>query len=772
VNAGLLEELLQVAEALGELGVAGGVELAADDGPGVVGLLGGGRVELGDALGQGAAGQAAGEHGQDAVTHDGGEAAELAGDGVALGGEAREHGVFGQVLVPEVVAPHLGRRLQHAVDAAVALLDAGGVPREVEVEEVGAVGLEVDALARGVGGHEDAQGVLLGVGVEGRFEGLALVLVLRPVQAADARVVAVGALDGPAELIDQPRARVGKLREHDHPPGQPGRVFGVGRSEGCERRALVLPHPVDEGLHPRVGLVGGGLGEGGHLREQGADAVVGEGREASGVAGGLGVEAHERRGLGLVVVFVGAGLGGREAVEDGAGCLLAVGAEGALEGVHRRQEALAEALDGDAHAALGLEVGVGAAGGEGVVVAGEEGGEAQLVGLVGRVGEGHLHEPALGQGDVRMPSDVGLEAPHHDGRELGRAADVDAARKPLRIEDVHERRERVGVAVVGRGGEEEPVLEALREVAHGAGDLGVDGVAAGRGGGGDVGLVEHEHGARGEVSEGVAEAREVLLVAEEGVRHDEEAAGRPGVDAEAAGAPAREDKLAVVQGELEAEALPELVAPLEGDGGRRGDDGAVDALPEEELVQDETGFDGLSEAHVVGDEEVDAGQGEGLAERFELVGVGDDAGAERGLKQGRVGGGDAAPAQRVEVGREAFGGVGLAGASGGAGVVEDAGVGFGLPEHGEAFALGVVLDAGEREAGERLEGLAALDEPAPLAHAHEAAGGGHEARRGRGRAIRHGAAEDTASAPQGGSKSVVGRSAPYNRSAAWTESVA
>jgi hypothetical protein len=135
VAAGLVVELLQRVEALNELGVAGLVELASDDRARVVGRFGGGLVELGDALGELAPGQAAGEHGEDALAHDGREAAKLAGDGVALGGEAREHGVFGQVLVPEVVAAHLGRGLEHAVDAAVALLDAGGVPREVEVEE-------------------------------------------------------------------------------------------------------------------------------------------------------------------------------------------------------------------------------------------------------------------------------------------------------------------------------------------------------------------------------------------------------------------------------------------------------------------------------------------------------------------------------------------------------------------------------------------------------------------------------------------------------------
>ena len=42
------------------------------------------------------------------------------------------------------------------------MLHARGVPRDVEVEEVGAVALEVHALARGVGGEQDAHRVLVG----------------------------------------------------------------------------------------------------------------------------------------------------------------------------------------------------------------------------------------------------------------------------------------------------------------------------------------------------------------------------------------------------------------------------------------------------------------------------------------------------------------------------------------------------------------------------------------------------------------------------------
>ena len=54
------------------------------------------------------------------------------------------------------MANDLRRGLELAVDAPVALLDAAWVPGQVEVEEIGAVGLEVQPLAGGVGGEQDA----------------------------------------------------------------------------------------------------------------------------------------------------------------------------------------------------------------------------------------------------------------------------------------------------------------------------------------------------------------------------------------------------------------------------------------------------------------------------------------------------------------------------------------------------------------------------------------------------------------------------------------
>jgi hypothetical protein len=90
-----------------------------------------------------------------------------------------EHAVFDPLRQHEVVAADFGG-LELAVDAAVALLDAAGVPGQVEVEEVGAVRLEVQALAGGVGGEQDAQRVLRGSVLKRRWISLRRAPLVRP----------------------------------------------------------------------------------------------------------------------------------------------------------------------------------------------------------------------------------------------------------------------------------------------------------------------------------------------------------------------------------------------------------------------------------------------------------------------------------------------------------------------------------------------------------------------------------------------------------------
>ena len=93
----------------------------------------------------------------DAVLDHLADRAELLADGLRFPDQRLQHDVGFALLVAKISANDLLRRLKLAIDAAVALLQPGGVPRQIEMNEVGAVALEVDAFAGRVGADEDAQ---------------------------------------------------------------------------------------------------------------------------------------------------------------------------------------------------------------------------------------------------------------------------------------------------------------------------------------------------------------------------------------------------------------------------------------------------------------------------------------------------------------------------------------------------------------------------------------------------------------------------------------
>ena len=107
--------------------------------------------------------------------------------------------------------------------------------------------------------------------------------------------------------------------------------------------------------------------------------------------------------------------------------------------------------------------------------------------------------------------------------------DRHAAAEALRVEDLQQGGEAVGVAVVRRGREEQPVLEPRGEVADGPGDLRVDGVFLAAGRGGVVGLVEDQQRAAAEVAQPVAQRRGVGFVDQQAVRDQEPRVRAPGL---------------------------------------------------------------------------------------------------------------------------------------------------------------------------------------------------------------------------------------------------
>src|SRR5262249_49595762 len=130
-----------------------------------------------------------------AAIDDRGQAAQLTLDRLGLSNDRSEDIVFRALLEEEVVTVNHGRALKLPVDPTVALLHAAWVPRDVEVEEVGAVVLEVDALSGRVGRDQDPQGMLRRVHVEGSLDLLPALLAHPTRERGEPLVRAVAALD-------------------------------------------------------------------------------------------------------------------------------------------------------------------------------------------------------------------------------------------------------------------------------------------------------------------------------------------------------------------------------------------------------------------------------------------------------------------------------------------------------------------------------------------------------------------------------------------------
>ena len=73
--------------------------------------------------------------------NDLGEAAEFLLDRLGLADQSDQNAVLWPLLVDEVMTEHLIARLKLAVDPAVALFHATGVPRHVEMKQIRAMGL-------------------------------------------------------------------------------------------------------------------------------------------------------------------------------------------------------------------------------------------------------------------------------------------------------------------------------------------------------------------------------------------------------------------------------------------------------------------------------------------------------------------------------------------------------------------------------------------------------------------------------------------------------
>jgi len=280
----------------------------------------------------------------------------------------------------------------------------------------------------------------------------------------------------------------------------------------------------------------------------------------------------------------------------------------------------------------------------------------------------------------------------------------------------------------GRG-QEQPVLETVHQATNGLRELAVDCITRAAGWCGVMRPVEDQQRAWPERTEKVPQPGDISLIGQQVVRDDEARAGEPRIDAEASQPTQLHEALPIDDREGQPELGLELVLPLQRHRWRRRNDREVDTAPQQQLAQDQSGFDRLAEADIVGDQQVDARQPERLAQRQQLIGFEPDAGAERRLQQLAVRRGRRVPFQRPQIRGENRGAV--APEARPEIIFQTPSADLRLPRDLQRLSLRVVRDARKLQCREALPLVVdALDQPRPAADFDEitylgcAAGGG------------------------------------------------
>lgn len=170
----------------------------------------------------------------------------------------------------------------------------------------------------------------------------------------------------------------------------------------------------------------------------------------------------------------------------------------------------------------------------------------------------------------------------------------------------------------------------------------------------------------------------------------------PGVDVDAPATAQVAHQARIDDAEVEAELVAHLVAPLDLQGGRADNEDLPGSVADNEFQRHQARFDGFSEAHIVGDKQVDPGHLDRPDDRVKLVVFDLNPRAERGLDVLHVGGRCRPPADGVQKGVEPLGSV-EAGRFGQGDFLNDLGPRLDLPDDLDLLAQAVILDRGERQ---------------------------------------------------------------------------
>src|SRR5712692_7665911 len=269
--------------------------------------------------------------------------------------------------------------------------------------------------------------------------------------------------------------------------------------------------------------------------------------------------------------------------------------------------------------------------------------------------DGFQQPPGKARHAIPARRQFGFKAADHDGVQLF-AVNLDPPGETLVVQQFQERGKALGVAVMGRRREKQLVLKVRREAAQGKGSLRVRGVLSLPGWSDVMGLVDNEQvkfARVGRLATGwqhFAEEAQRTLALEEVNRGDETRKVCPGIDVQPPLAAQVFQKRAIDDAKFQAELVAHLVAPLHLQRGRADNQYLARTMTYDKLLADQARLNGLTQADIIGNQQVGTRHLDGPHDRVKLVIFHLNATAKGGLQGLDISTGNGSPAYRVEKG--------------------------------------------------------------------------------------------------------------------------
>ena len=246
---------------------------------------------------------------------------------------------------------------------------------------------------------------------------------------------------------------------------------------------------------------------------------------------------------------------------------------------------------------------------------------------------------------------VAFEAADHDLTQL-LFIGQDVSSETLVVQQLQQRGEGFGIAVVWGGRQEQPMLEVRADGTDEACALTLQRVVRTGSGGNVVCFIDDQHvefaWIAGVRRQNIAHGAQSFAALDPVHGCDQARMRSPGIGMDAAIAAQLLNVGRVDNPEIKAKLFQHLDTPLFLQRCGADDQDGPSTVPQQHLLDDETGLDGLAQADVIGDEQIDAGHVNGTHQWVELEVLNADATAKRRLQKTSVRVGGGTPANRIK----------------------------------------------------------------------------------------------------------------------------